>query len=73
MTPRYAALSKLLRARSRVRFRLQQTHNAHVWNRERAGRGGEGLACIALTWELIDLDEKIREMEYGTPAYTGGN
>lgn len=67
MTHRQALLSKLLRARSRVLFQLLHARNTYVWHGSGLGEGVDPRLAVDLTWQLVDLDEKIRELEYGDP------
>lgn len=63
-------LQSLYRRRSNLKFWLQHMRNDASWSRDvDLERRGSNLAS-AITWQIIDLDERIRECEYGLAAWT---
>lgn len=71
MTPHQALLSKLKRERSRLSFRRDHCHGVHLWHASGLGEGSDDAEeCRRLTWLLIDLDERIRELQYSSRSGT---
>lgn len=65
MTPRQADLSKLKRLRTRLLFRYRHLNNQLVWTHDQAHKDQIAEHCRDLTWLLVELDDQLRELEYG--------
>lgn len=65
MTPRNADLSKLKRLRTRLEFKLAFTRNELQWCKSEDLKDHLAEHCRDLTWCLVELDDQIRELEYG--------
>ena len=65
MTPRRPdLLSKYKRSRSNLQFQLSHTRNLYRWAVVDLERDALAQRARALTWQVIDLDDQIRELEY---------
>ena len=65
MTPRRPdLLSKYKRSRSNLQFELSHARNRYRWSTCDLERDALALRARALTWQVIDLDERIRDLEY---------
>lgn len=73
MTPKQASLSKFYRMRATLKFLLIHIRNVSAWSRDDLERGRLAFQCRELTWRIIDLDEQIRDWEYGLDIDADGN
>ena len=65
VTPRRPdLLSKYKRSRSNLQFELSHARNRYRWSTCDLERDALAQRARALTWQVIDLDERIRDLEY---------
>jgi hypothetical protein len=68
--PRAATLSKLKRQFDVLRWERDHLSNVIAWSRDDLERAEFARENILLTWQLVDLQEEIRQREYhwGDPS-----
>lgn len=71
VTRTYDLLSKLHRRKTALEFRQSHIRNRLRWLPNGLGEGVGGQQLADLTWQLIDVQARIRDLEYRHPDGNG--